>query len=105
MPSDQRVGSHDRQDRPPFDQSRQHDEHHPRRIIRTPRLYLPLDVHGQLLSKEQILGNESGTRSSRRREQPQDVSGEVREGSDRAAGTGLGHGRGIVRDAPAERLP
>ena len=54
--------------------------------IRTARLYLALHVQGQLLSQEQILGGEVGTRPYRRREQAQDVAGDAQDGSDRPAG-------------------
>ena len=96
MPSDERVRLHDCEEATPVDQPRQRDEHNPRRIIGAARLHLALHVPSQLLSQEQILGCEVGMRSCRRREQPQDVRGDAQDGSDRGAGTRLGHGRRIV---------
>jgi hypothetical protein len=43
-------------------------------------------------------------RSYRRREEPEKITGDTQEGSDRGAGTGLGHELGIVRDPLVQQL-
>ena len=82
MPSDKRVRFHDQQDATPIDQPRQRDEHNPRRIVGAARLHLALQVQGQLFLQEQVLGCDVRMRSSRRRKQPQDVTGDAEDGSD-----------------------
>src|SRR5262249_45283355 len=62
MPSDQGGWFHNREHAAPIDQPRQRNEHDPSRIVGTTRLYLPLDVHCELLPQEQILSGELGTR-------------------------------------------
>ena len=97
MPSDERIRLYDREEGPPVDQPSQRDERRPSRIVRVARLHLPLHIQGQLLSQEQILGGKVYMRSSRRRDQPQEITGDAQDGSKR--GKRLGHGRRIVRDA------
>lgn len=99
MPSDERVRLHHREESTPVDQPRQRDECNPSCIVGTAGLHLPLHIQCQLFSQEQILGCEVRMRSYRRRDQPQEVTGDGKDGSKRGAGTGLGHGRRIVRDA------
>ena len=84
-------------DAPPIDQPRQCGKRNPNRIVGAARLHLPLHIQGQLLSQEQILGGKVYMRSSRRRDQPQEITGDAQDGSKR--GKRLGHGRRIVRDA------
>src|SRR2546425_10002933 len=43
-------------------------------------------------------------RSYRRRDQAEKITGDTQDGSDRGAGTGLGHGLGIVRDPLVQQL-
>jgi len=106
MPSDERVRLHDREDATPVDQPRQRDERNSNRIVGAARLHLPLHIQCQLLSQEQILGCKLRMRSyRRRRHQAQEITGDAQDGSQRGAGTGLGHGRTIVRDAPVNQRP
>ncbi len=49
----------------------------PRGIVGAVRLYLPLHIQCQLLSQEQVLGCEVGVGSYRRRDQPQEVTGDT----------------------------
>jgi hypothetical protein len=46
-----------------------------------------------------------GVGSYRCRDQPQEVTGDAPDGFKRGAGTGLCHGRRIVRDAAVKQLP
>ena len=101
MPSNKRIRLHDREEATPVDQPQQRDERNPRGIINAARLHLPLPVQRELLSQEQILGCELRMGSQRGRSQPQQVTGDAQDGSDRGARTGLGHGGRIVRDPQA----
>lgn len=103
MPSDERIRLHDREEATPVDQPRQRDERDPRRIVGAARLPLPLHVQRQLLFQEQILGGELRVRPSNDGDQPQEIAGNSQDGSKRGAGTRLGHGRRIVRDALAQQ--
>jgi len=105
MPSDERIRLHDREDATPVDQPRERDERNPSRIVSAARLHLPLHVQCQLLFQEQIFGGELCVRPSRRRGQPQEITGHAQDGAKRGARTRLDHGRRIVRDALVQQRP
>ena len=59
MPPYERVGSDDGEDRSSVDHPREHHESDSGRIVQAARPEVPLDVEGQLLAKEEILGCEA----------------------------------------------
>jgi hypothetical protein len=76
MPPDQRLRLHHREEFAPIDQPRQRDKRDPRRIVSAAWLDLPLHTQCELLSQEQILGGELAVRTHKRRQQPQEITGE-----------------------------
>jgi len=92
MPSDQGGWFHNREHAAPIDQPRQRNEHDPSRIVGTTRLYLPLDVHCELLPQEQILSGELGTRPRGRRGEPRDIGDDTQECARRGTKSRPGHG-------------
>jgi hypothetical protein len=79
MPPHERVGTHDRQQLPPSDASRQQDKGDSGRVIRAPRSDVAVDVAGELLPKKQVLGRELRAGLKDQSQQPQKV-GEQGEG-------------------------
>jgi hypothetical protein len=76
VPADERVGTNDGQQLPPGDESRQQHKGDAGRIGRASWPNLPLNVAGELLAQEQVLGGELGTRAEGRSQQVQQVRGE-----------------------------
>ena len=60
MPPHKRVGSDDGEEVSPVDHPGERDECDSGRIVQAARPDVPLDVEGQLLAKEEILGCEAG---------------------------------------------
>ena len=58
MPAHERVGLHHRQELALVDEWREENERNSRGVVRAPRPDLPLDLAGELLPEEQILGRQ-----------------------------------------------
>jgi hypothetical protein len=77
VPPHERIGTHNRQELAPFDESRQEHECHARRIVSPSRSDLAFDVTGELLSEEEVLGGQLRTGPEH---QPQQAQQSLREG-------------------------
>ena len=65
MPPNEGVTTHNRQQLPPGDGSRQQDEGDTGGVVRAFRSDIALDVVGELFPEEQVLGRELRARSER----------------------------------------
>ena len=74
MPPNERVGTHNRQQLPPLDESRQQDEGDAGRVVGALRSDLAFEVAGELLPQEQVLGRELRAGPEHQSQQPQQVS-------------------------------
>lgn len=59
MPPHERRRPHHDQKLPPLQHTRKDDECDARGIVQPPRLDVPLNIEGQLLAKEEVLGCEA----------------------------------------------
>ena len=80
MPADQCVRLHDRQHGPPVDQTREHHERDPHRIISAAGLDLAFSVESQLLAEKGILRDQLRPRSEAKRHEPDDVKQQAEGG-------------------------
>ena len=76
MPPHERLGPHNCQEFAPVDEWREENERNSRGVVRAPRLDLPLDVTGELLPEEQILGGQLRAGPEHQTQQTQEISDE-----------------------------
>jgi hypothetical protein len=82
VPANERVRTHDRQQLPPSDNPREQHEGDTRRVVRAFRPDLALNVVGELLAQEQVLGGELGAGVEGQSQQVQQVREEGKCRSD-----------------------
>jgi hypothetical protein len=76
MPSDECVGTHNRQQIAPFEKSRQEDERDARRIVSPSRQDPPFEVACEQFPEEQVLGCQLRAGSGHEPQEEQQVSEE-----------------------------
>src|SRR5262249_2212317 len=103
MPSNERGGLNDHEDRTPIDQPRQSDQRDPRRIVGPTRFHLPFDVQSQLLLQKQVFRREMGMRPNRRGGETAEVTAETDGNAGGGAKPRSAHVAAILPDQPSGR--
>jgi hypothetical protein len=76
VPPHECIGTHNRQEPAPIDESRQDDECDPRRIVSPSRSNLALDVTRELLAEKEVLSRQLRSGPEHQPQQAQQVSEE-----------------------------
>jgi hypothetical protein len=82
MPANERVRANDRQHLAPGDEPRKQHERDTRGVVRAFRSDPPLNVLGELLAQEEVLGGEFGAGAKGQSQQVQQVCEKGKHGSD-----------------------